>query len=415
MPGSSFVSIGLAAAWSVLTVSATLATAQAPTESTWIAWNSRLESVRGKLVTLGSDGARLRDDRGRDIEIPASDLLAIMQVSQSAGQLVVAPMGVSGSESRPAIVELTDGQRWPCYVLTTGGSDDLLVEVPNVGKTSLQLDVLRRVVFDRRVRRADVVPSSEDRVVLANGDIVNGTLLNISSTVEIETGGSVTRIPSGSAAAIELVNPSISPAPMRLWLNGGAVFATRSLDSDSATGLRCDLIAPDANGWHDVGVLRPWDQSANWSLEAVEFAPAQLVPWASLEVASFAPEGDRRWTPPPEEEQEPHLMDLSQVELPGPMRVTWRLPRGAQRACGQVSLTDHASVWADCVVRVEQQGRVLWEQRLNADQPERSFVVELAGAREISLRVLPGEFGPIDDRVRLNLGWVLLDQPDESG
>lgn len=414
MSGPSFITLTVASASVAWTLSAAPTSAQAPEAPIWIAWNTRLESVQGALVWLTGDGVRMRDDHGREIEIDAPDLVAIMQTSPDSGRLVVAPMGATNAGRRPAVIELADGQRWPCHVLATGGPEDLAVQVPDIGTTSLSLDVMTRIVFDPAMQARDAPAAAADRIVLVNGDVIEGTLLSMASDIEIDSGEAVTGIPASSVAVVELVNPPIRPAPMRLWLNGGAVFAAPALVGGSTSELQCTLIAPDGRGWHEVGVWKPWDRSANHALEAVEFAPGRLVPWASLQVTSCAPEGERRWTPPPAVQEGPCLLDLAQVELPGPMRVTWRLPAGAEYACAQVSLADPSSPWADCVVRVEQQGRMLWEQRLNAAQPRSSWAVRLDDDTDLTLRVLAGQFGPIDDRVLLSLGWVLLGGHDES-
>ncbi|GAB4386962.1 MAG: hypothetical protein Kow0022_17560 [Phycisphaerales bacterium] len=414
MSGSPFLSLACAAASAAWTLSAAPTSAQAPQAQTWIAWNDRLESVQGELVWLTGDGVRMRDDHGREIEIDAHNLVALMQTAPGSGPLVVAPMDAANAGGRPAIVELTDGQRWPCHVLATGGPEDLAVEIPNIGTASLPLDVITRIVFDRAMQARDAPAAAEDRVVLVNRDVIEGTVLSMASDIEIDSGGSVMSIPAASVAVVELVNPPIRPAPMRLWLDGGAVFAAPALVGGSTSELQCTLIAPNGRGWHEISVWKPWDRSANHALEAVEFAPGRLVPWASLQVRSFAPEGERRWAPPPAVQEGPCLLDLAQVGLPGPMRVTWHLPAGAQYACAQVSLADPSSPWADCVVRVEQQGRMLWEQRLNAAQPRSSWAVRLDDDADLTLRVLEGEYGPIDDRVLLSLGWVLLGSHDES-
>ncbi|MCL4221069.1 MAG: hypothetical protein KJZ65_06840 [Phycisphaerales bacterium] len=379
-------------------------------DGTWIAWNARLESVAGQMVSINAESVRLRDARGRVLDLRRADLLALMldPGNRSAASTGVRPS--SPGEGRTGVVSLVDGQRWRAAVLPDPPEGEVALLVSGVGRVDVPLDVIAGITFDAPpLVRAD----SSDRVRLTNSDVIEGTVLGIDSQVEIES-GRVVRAPIESVASVELVNPSLSPAPMRLWMSDGSVFAAQSTIGDDLAGLRCEAIAPGPDGWKPFGQVRAIDPGLDRSLQGVECAPRWLIPLNALELLSFKAEGERRWTPPPVAPP-PGLLGLSTVELSGPMFVEWRLPRRGQRVSGTACLVHPDSLWADCVVRVEQGSRVLWEQRLNAVTPSASFVVELDATTQIGLRVLPGERGPVHDAVRLEWGWVLLDSPGESG
>lgn len=379
---------------------------QAPAK--WIAWKTDLETVRGDLLSIGADSVRLQDERGRMIDLPSRQLVALMLDEPSLDQPLVPPMPRAGDQGRSAIMALTDGQRWPCLLLGADDDDALRVRVPGVGQASVALDLVRSITFPSALGRPIASGLTEDRLVLANDDVVNGTVLRIDDAVEVETQSTTTEVPLQSIAAMDLVNPPTPAASMRLWFNGGAVFATDRLTGQTQETLTAAVLAPTGSDTPHVGDLRPFDLESGWSLEGVEYAPARLVPWASMPVASFQPEQPRRWTPPPQADGGPHRLGLAPVHLPGPMIVWWTLPSAGARAGGTVALDDPTSYWADCTVQVLQGDQVLWEQRLRRDQPSADFAVPLTGREELGIRVLAGQFGPVDDRVHLSLAWVLL-------
>ncbi|RMH13559.1 MAG: hypothetical protein D6695_03660 [Planctomycetota bacterium] len=362
--------------------------------------------MRGSLLSLESNSARLQDSDGRTIDLPTSSLLALLRIDAPPQTTLALPQVDQRTAEPPAIVTLTDGQRWTCVITATQNQDDLNVRVPTAGHLQLPLDVVRRIQF-KPASPPDLSPSL-DRVMLANADLVEGTVLSINTHVEIETDGSLTRIPLASVASIDLVNPPTVPAPIRVWMTQGDIYAAEHIFQDPKGNLRAAAVAPGLDSWTPMADVTVWDPSSGWAIEAIEFAPRRLIPWASLEIESFEPEGERRWTPPPDVPPTPVRLGLSDIQLPGPMLVTWRLPRQAARCSGTVTLGNHPGPWADCIVRVEQNGRILWQQRLNTHAPESSFVVELGSEPQVSLRVLAGDYGPVQDRVQLRLGWILL-------
>lgn len=393
------------------TLIASLAGAAQPVApgQTWIAWNARLEPVTGQLVSISAESVRLRDERGRVVELRRGEVLALMHDRQEPAE-PASTEPPSGGLGRFGVVRLVDGQRWQASVQPDAPEGEVTLMVVGVGPVQVPLDVVAGITFDG-VPAGPVGPV--DRVRLNNADVIEGTVLDIGSQVEIESDTSV-RAPIGSVASIELVNPPVLPAPMRLWMSDGSVFAAQALIGNDLAGLRSEAIAPGLDGWKPFGQVRATDAAFARSLTGVEYAPRRLVPLAALELLSFGPQGERRWTPPPQV-QTPGPLGLAAIQLSGPMFVEWRLPRRGQRVGGKATLVHADSPWADCVVRVEQNARVLWEQRLDAGTPSASFVVELDAGPQVRVRVLPGEHGPVHDAVRLELGWVLLESPGESG
>jgi hypothetical protein len=118
------------------------------------------------------------------------------------------------------------------------------------------------------------------------------------------------------------------------------------------------------------------------------------------------------------------------IELPGPIEVSWDLPRGATRMACRVALPAAGRAWADVVVRVlvreGGEAREVASVELSREKPGAVLNVDLGGGvlgaaraagveRSLIVRVEAGEMGPIQDTVRLERGVVLLDPEEAEG
>lgn len=373
----------------------------------WVVWDEGLRVSRGRLVSIEGGRLRLVDEHG--LETAVADAVAMLR-SEAGGERPVASDGsIAVPAEWEALVTLTDGQRWEAEIVDDVESEDLELRVRRLGRVTVPLDVVRSVVLKGGgPRDAGGAPADQggvfDRVVLDNGDILSGTVLAIGGTVEIEGDDGTVRVERGAVRRIGLVNPGADPPPVRVWLGSGSVFGARSISGEGAVSFV--VTAPTVGGGQaDLG--RVEDSEGDPSLVGVEFAPGRLVPLSSLEVAAVEAQGGRRWTPGPVVAT-PGRLGQAVMEFPGPMLATLGLPRAGVRATGEFTLGEHAGAWADCEVRLEQGGAILWEGRLNAASPSASFAVELGPERVLSVRVLAGEYGPVQDRVELRLGWLLL-------
>ena len=87
--------------------------------------------------------------------------------------------------------------------------------------------------------------------------------------------------------------------------------------------------------------------------------------------------------------------------------MTYELPEDAARFGGTFELDENTAPWGDCVVSIELDGREIFSQRLHENRRTAPFSVTAQG-RELTVRVDPGEYGPILDRVSLKRAIVLL-------
>jgi hypothetical protein len=385
----------------------------------WIVWDGELEAVRGRLTGIDGRGVRLVDEHGLDATV--GDAVAVLRPEDRgvSGFRLGDPFRVRAT-TWGALVTLTDGQVWEAEILD-GDSDELSLRVRWIGRVDVPLDVVRSVVmvggeadaWDLRVfGEMEESWGGLDSVVLENGDVVKGTVLSIGDSVEIEGDSGMVRVDLDSVRRVGLVNPEAALPPVRVWFSSGSVLGAREFGGggDSAWVLEAVRATVDDGVLKDLGRVIISDGGA--VLVGVEFSPGRLVALSSLEIGRYEPEGGRRWTAGPTAFPGGSRLGLDEVVFPGPMTTEFVLPRGAVRVSGAFRPGDRAGAWLDCRVSIEQGGEVLWRGRVRRGSGELAFSVDVDGGQALTVRVLAGAYGPIEDRVVLGFGWVLV---DESG
>lgn len=382
-------------------------------DAPWQVWNAQLRMTVGGVSMVDASGVRMTDGHGLDVVL--DNALAMIRVEEpDSDGGIWSRGGRMGSGDFNAMVVLTDGQRWEARFVDEVVPDDRVVlSVRLLGRVVLPLDVISSVLMaegDRwpTVGKEPGEVDGFDRVELANGDVLRGTVLSLGREFEMEVDRGMVKVRRDAVRYVRLVNPERSSAPVRVWLASGQVLGARSVSG--AGSLVFDAIGPtgDRGQWETLGRV---DASA---VVGVEFAPRRLVSLGSLGRAESLPEGGRLWAEQVRVNDHDERLGSEVVVLPGPMAARWTLPRRGVRASGEISLGRRSSAWADCLVRVEQGEVVLWEGRLSREEPVSTFSVGLGNDRSLTIRVLPGEYGPIDDVVEVRRGWVLLSD-GESG
>lgn len=392
--------------------------ARAADDSGWIIWDRDLNLTRGRLVSLGESGVQIEDRDGVRHVLTKDRIAALVDADPQhwtveSGSLSDLRVG-SGV---PVALELTDGQRWMGQWLESEAeaAEVLRVRIVRVGEIEIPLDLVASLAFREREGVRPTRLPDVDVVHLVNGDRLLGTVIGIGREVEIESEGSVVSVLRSSVAEIAFSNPASQGPPMRVWLSGSRVFGAAAMTGSGLSDVAIQAVGPkwgrqEASA---IGAVRLWEPERDSVVVGIEFVPAQLVAWSALPIASVVPEAGRRWTREAERVG-PSKLGSQSLWFSGPMAVTWRLPPHGQRASGVFSLGEGAGEWADCVVRVEQDGNVRWESRLRPSEPSAAFSIDLAGEREITVRVVSGAFGPIQNEVELRWGWVLVPSADES-
>jgi hypothetical protein len=388
-------------------------------QASWVVWDRDLSVMRGHLVSIGAAGVQIEGADGVRVSLERDRLAAVLlDDAHSWSQASRGASRVRVGRSLPTKIHLTDGQRWFGQLLADQDSSGevLSFEVLRLGPVEIPIDQIVSLEFAPSDRTGPAESLREDVVLLVNGDRLDGTVLAIGTEVEIETRRGTLKVLRENIETVLLINKASLPPRTRVWMNDGQVFGGGGLEGIGLSDVSIEAHGPrdSSEGESRVGAVRLWEPERDSVVMGVEFLPSRLLAWSALDVVSAVAEPGRRWTQPVRREG-PMLLGGSTIAFPGPMAVTWQLPRGGERACGEVSLGERSGVWAECDVRVEQDGEVLWTSTLTAESPNAAFSVALGSSRSVTVRVVSGRYGPIQNEVTLRLGWIMLEAAVETG
>jgi len=249
-------------------------------------------------------------------------------------------------------------------------------------------------------------------VLLSNGDRLRGFVGTVRGEPRdlelgpIDNKGSPRKIELSVVREVQFANPSQSP-PSRstmIWLSDGSVIACRAVHTTRLGELSLVPALQETEGSEagkTGGVLRLDD------LIGAAFDPGTILPLSSLSPVEQKPVGERRWSRPVAvAEADRAVLGAGDIELPGPIIVTWDLPAGATRLAADAELPRQMWAWGDCriVVSLISAGgeTELFSARLNAEQPLARLAVAIPGPGRLAIRVEPGAFGPVQNRVVLH-------------
>lgn len=396
---------------------AAVAGAPAHAQALWRFIDRDLATHRGELVELREDGVVYVDSTGRTRERAAPWLLALAhdlppetrpprELPWITRQLerFTPRVETEASEGEPFVASLVldDGQVWRGSLLSAQGQSVLwLLEESAPLRAPLE-----------RIREAAILASLEnahagwagidDRLLLVNGDVLDGFLADLGPPVRLETDGGATEIPPERVAGFLVANPRAEARGVRIRTRQGSVVAAPRATVSVGGELRADLRDADQTG----AMLR---------LPVAEVRSVLLDPEAIGALGRLQP---AHVGPPPGEQPDSGLasaggwqsrpdaqLGLDHIELRAPIALRWALPRPAARLAARVRLPPAMWAWGDCeVVVLDAEGRETFRARLNAEEPEAEFNVPLGGGDSVTIALLPGQSGPVQDR-------VIIEQP----
>jgi len=146
------------------------------------------------------------------------------------------------------------------------------------------------------------------------------------------------------------------------------------------------------------------------TLRAIAFEAAGILPLSEIEPRTQEPVGDRVFAEPIRTVRHPDdlafgsgpILNALDIDMPGPMRVSWTLPPGVQRFAGTVALADASGGWGDCEYSIEVDGERVFSTRLHEAESVASFNIPISQAVELTVVLEPGRFGPVRNRVILH-------------
>ncbi len=371
-----------------------------------------------ELVSIDGDDIRFIDASGRAVTAPTSQFVALTPIDAwTDANAATSVFRRSGIVSRPGVLELTDGQRFVGTAsVVSAGAESLAWNYARLGLLAVPLENIRRVVLPRIMTAEQAMPTldvlDEDVLRLTNKDTLRGFIVSFGSETSIELAdGSTITTPMNVIDEMTLANPAEAPNGVRVWLTGGNVVDVISLraitgraDRLEATLEAGQIVAlnaasvPSEADDQTVGLRFEIDRA---QIDAVSFDTQALVPLASL--ASKSTERSLVI-----DNAGVAALGAKSILMPGPMRTTWTLPRGTSRLALTAQLPLESRAWGNLELVVLIDGVERERHTLSAQSPEAHLRLELTSASELTLELDEGQFGPVQDRVELREGLVLI-------
>lgn len=371
---------------------------------------------------IDAESIGIVDARGVRRSVPSGDVLA-MYVERM-------PRRVTLDGARA--VGLTDGQMLVGGVGSiVGDADAMLVRHPVLGEMRVSLD---QTMWITGADAPALTPATgDDTVVLANGDLLTGFVGGIvraedgSAAVEFEpVAGPPIEVGLENVLSVVIANNAEPARGPRIWLADGSSVALREIAAANGGDAGLVRVSPvlaversgepaateggqaevsaDATTLAAPGSL-VLDHVVGWMPEA-----GRLVALAGLNVLSVEPTAPRPWTEGPVfGDAARSALGAADVLLPGPSRIEWELPVGADGLSCVVTLPEAYRDWGDCEVVILAAGGAgdgamteRWRGRVNAENPTLPVAIEMADRpTRLIVAVEPGAFGPVQDRPTL--------------
>ena len=371
-----------------------------------------------RLVSISEHTINTIDAAGEAHAIPFDDILALAPNQDWTPDAPNRPtvLGRGGISSRPGILELTNGQRLAGAASVVRVDTDSVAWVhPALGIVRSPIDRVSRIIMPR------VMPVSQqtqtlaiedvDVIRLINGDTLRGFIDHIGSdtTIELDAGSTIS-IPTSSIDQLTLANEPSARTGTTISLRDGSVISIERFAQPDApnTGRTLCILRSDS-------FQQPFDTSpaseANTPPEplgfeidldqitTINFDPEQLLP-----LASIIPTTEGRDIII--DHSAPAILGASTIELPGPMRSTWNLPKGARAIAMTAELPLEARAWGnlDLIISIDSKERQ--KIHLSASNPQASIRLDSPNAHTLEITLEQGPFGPIQNRVHLRQAVV---------
>lgn len=393
--------------------------------STWTICTLELELIEtivtsadeSQIVTVDEYGIR----RNRAID----SLFFAIPTAPKASLIQDEEFTVALDESRPTkYFTLIDGQVIKGSLLDSEDDDFIVCSLYSGsiirGRGSIPLERLLSIT-DRAVREdpADQAEATEtkldaesDTITTMNGDVLVGFIESIGLSTSIATRRGVLEISSGQIRSINLANFPQQEEGIYISTNDDLHLRVSSFDFDFQHPLTVTVDAVSLGFDTDARDVWLLDPESPVGVHVVH-PSLRVVSLTTIEPELVEPTGGRAWTPAPTVLGSLTDPILSSIDLHAPVRVVYSLPRGTTRfAC---KLVVPVNTWTDCIASVYSisysgQRTELVVQQLNEEHPVELINAVLGSDTEkIEVRIDPGAFGPIQDRVLIEHPRILIE------
>ncbi len=295
-----------------------------------------------------------------------------------------------------AMVTLQDGQRLTGQALPRDKEGVLHWKHPSLGELALPLEQVAGVAWgDVRLARSN--EQGGDRVLLVNGDRVEGLILGLDgqSVAVQDNSGRELKLPRERVAAVQFASV-VSPPPTRHLAHlsdGTRLRVTKVALSGDQVELTTPLLAQAEPVTIAMGQFRGLDvASPTHRLRPLEELTMRAEPGEVF---------GRAW---------PVLWRDGSLHAHAPATLRFDLPQGVTRFACHAQLdtpSGQAQRWASMELIIACDGKELTRQKLDADHSSLNINVQLEGF-ELTLELREAANGPIMDRLRLSEATLLL-------
>ena len=356
-------------------------------------------TARGQVAEVDVVKWDLSIQKG-SLELLDSERVSI--VSESEKRINIAPGAIAFVEFRSStkstgdigevsngLLRLVDGTRYTGWAEVEGGQ----FVWRNWWSGTVRPKVESIYSFVEHGRNAPPHADGEDVVVLANGDVISGLVLDIGSNIEIElVDETIIAVPIDRVKSVALVNPLKPSRGTRVWLKPGDEISIDDYQFDQGIGLRV--------GDHET-VL-------STSMTAIAFDVSGIQPLASIEPELLELEESPRYRIPRVSIPEGAWpLDAPWFELQGPLRAEWKLDAPGLGFVARVVLPEYAQKHGSVELVVLTGDEELYSMTLDSQRTSADIAVRVPG-KTLVIELREGAGGPLQNTVRFERA-VLLD------
>jgi len=381
--------------------------------------DKNLDQQLVEVLSVDTNAVTIRGIDGQKLVIMNNTLAALAPANQWHSPTSDPTKRTRGAITmRLGTLTLTDGQRLTGAPSVVGVDDELVAwSHQRLGIISVPIELIQSIAMPRNVPSGKLPkalkPDIDDVVLLTNGDTLHGFVesIGIETTIELES-GSIIRADTIRIDQISLANEPAEAMGTHIWLANGSVLAVEELETEYAQDT--PLVMSILQGQPIVPALGSQDPSeadgqpfglafsfALNELQAVNFDSHLLIPLSALDVETI----DRGLITDTDGFA---ALGCDTIHMPGPMRATWQLPRGATHLSLTATLPIQAQAWGNLILIVRTDDTEIARHTIRADAPTVRINLDIAGDRAFSLEIDQGEFGPVQDRLVISQGLVLI-------
>lgn len=347
-----------------------------------------------QLGTIEATGSDLLDEQEGWVKIEPGDCLAVIRRGAWAPR-----------PSRTRVI-LQDGQVLT-GVLMSGDKDSIQIDHLWMRELDIPLERIQRIEFKSNV----AIPSGElDRVVLINGDVLEGFVNTVDDPIIIEVEREEIeeiQIPLERAAAIAFGGAQTSASWPQVWTIDGVRMTVPQVEVDASGRLN---MAP-----HEFMVGEYERLPGTNEIVAVVLDGSRFAPLANLPVRTISTSIARRTAPPPRRENPLGPIGLSNLLLGGPARYEFTLPPGTDRFRAKLQRPRSSRRWPSPMVIITMGDRELWSGVFE-DDVELNLPLDTgsgSGDSTLLIEVTCGSQGPVHCGALL-IDPIVLDETQHS-